>query len=173
VEYLASTPADERDPRAVAAADGSIYVAWWTDEAIPRVHYAVRGPGFEGWTPPRPVADGARRPTPARVDDQFWVAYERDSKTGMRLVVVASEMPDGTFAERIVATSERTQDLGIELHVEAGRVWLDWKRSNKEFGYAEWTDEGWSAVSTVEWTDHSWSGERQARQRVREKLFLR
>jgi hypothetical protein len=173
VEYVTSSYLDERDPQAFAAFDGSVHVAWWTDEVTPQVYVARRDLGFDGWTIARQVARGARRPTVAVVDGRVWVAYERDSKSDLRHVVIATELPDGTFAERIVATSDRTQALDVEIHLDAGQLWLDWKQSGREFGFAEWIDGNWSEAKTVPWVDRSWAGERQTRRKIRDLLRSR
>jgi hypothetical protein len=173
VEYVASSRSDELDPRAFAADDGSIQVVWWTDDVTPVVYVARRDPGFEGWTAAIRVAGSARRPTVAIVDGRVWVAFEREGKLGLRYAMVAAELPDGTFAERIVATSEHGKDLGVEIHVDAGRLWLDWKHSREEFGFAEWFDGHWSETTTVPWTDRSWAGEQEIRRDIRDLLLSR
>lgn len=173
VEYVTSSLSDELDPRAFAAADGSVHVAWWTDDVTPQIYVARRDPSFEGWSDGRQVASGASRPTVAIVNDRIWVAYERDSKFGLRYVVVASELPDGGFAERIVATSDHKGALGVEIHIDAGRLWLDWKQSRQELGYAEWFDGNWSEVTTVPWDNRSWAGEQEARRSIRDLLLSR
>jgi len=173
VEYVTSSLADERDPRAFAAEDGSVYVAWWTDDVTPRIHFSRRDPAFDGWTIGRQVTSGASRPTIAIVDGQVWVAYERDGKFGLRHVIVANELPEGGFAERIVATSDHNQILGVELHIDAGRLWLDWRQASLEIGFAEWVDGSWSEMTTVPLSNRSWAGEQQARRSVRELLLLR
>lgn len=173
VEYVTSSLSDELDPRAFAAADGSVHLAWWTDDVTPRIYVARRDPSFEGWTTGRQVASGATRPTIAIVDGRIWVAYERDAKFGGRYVVVASELPDGEFAERIVATSDYNGALGVEIHVDAGRLWVDWRQSVQGVGYAEWFDGNWSAVTTVPLDNRSWAGEQQARRSIQGLLLSR
>ena len=173
VEYVTSSLSDELDPRAFAAADGSVLVVWWTDDVTPTFHVAHRDPAFEGWTAGRRVAGSASRPTVAIVDGRVWVAYEREAKFGQRYVMVASELPDGTFAERIVATSDRKQALGVEIHMDAGRLWLDWKHSGQELGFAEWSVGNWSEVTAVPWADRSWGGEQEARRSIRDLLLSR
>ena len=101
------------------------------------------------------------------------MAYERDAKFGLRHVVVASELKGGEFAERIVATSDHNQPLGVELHIDAGRLWLDWRQSGLEIGYAEWVDGGWSEMTTVPLSNRSWAGEQQVRRSIRDLLLLR
>ena len=173
VEYVTSSLADERDPRAFAAGDGSIYVSWWTDDVVPRIYFSRRDPSYDGWTDGRQVAGDASRPSIVVVDGGVWVAFERDSKSGLRQVVVASELPNGKFAERIVASSDHRQSLDVELHMDAGRLWLDWKQSGQEFGFAEWNDGSWSGVATEPWVDRSWAGEQQTRRRIRDLLLSR
>lgn len=173
VEYVTSSLSDELDPRAFAAADGSVHLVWWTDDVTPRIHVARRDPMFEGWTTGRVVAIGATRPTIAIVDGRIWVAYERNAKFGLRYVVVASELPNGEFAERIVATSDHNGALGVEIHVHAGRLWVDWRQSLQELGYAEWFDGNWSTVTTVPLDNRSWAGERQARRSIQGLLLSR
>lgn len=173
VEYVTSSLADERDPRAFAADDGSVYVVWWTDGVTPGIHFSRRDPAFEGWTTGRQIAGDASHPTIAIVDDRVWVAFERESKAGLRHVIVASESPGGKFVQRIVATSDLKQTLGVEVHLESGRLWLEWKQSGQEFAFVEWVDGSWSEVTTVPWENRSWAGERQARQSIRDLLLLR
>jgi len=173
VEYLTSSLADEHDPRAFAATDGSIYVGWWTDGVAPQVHFSRRDPKTDRWTDGRKVAGNASRPTIAIVDGRVWMAFERDSELGLRQVVVANELPDGEFAERIVAASNHKQSLDVELHLDAGRLWLDWKQSGQEFGFAEWIDGQWSGVTTEPWVNHSWAGEQQTRRNIRDLLLSR
>jgi hypothetical protein len=173
VEYLTSSFADEHDPRAFAAADGSVYVSWWTDGVTPQVHVSRRDPDTGSWTHGRQVAANASLPTIAVVDGRVWVAFERESELGLRHVVVASESPSGEFVERIVAASDRKQSLDVELHLDEGRLWLDWKQSGREFGFAEWLDGRWSGVTTEPWVDHSWAGEQQSRRRIRDGLLSR
>jgi hypothetical protein len=173
VEYVTSSLSDEIDPRAFADADGSVYVAWWTDDVTPAVYVAHRDPAFDGWTAGRRVVGSASRPTVAIVDGRVWVAFEREAKFGLRYVMVANELPDGRFAERIVATSDHNQALGVEIHMDAGRLWLDWKQSRQELGFAEWSDGKWSEATAVPWVDRSWGGEQEARRSIRDLLLLR
>jgi len=72
-----------------------------------------------------------------------------------------------------VATSDHKGALGVEIHIDAGRLWLDWKQSRQELGYAEWVDGNWSEVTTVPWDNRSWAGEQEARRSIRDLLLSR
>ena len=72
-----------------------------------------------------------------------------------------------------MATSDHDQILGVELHIDAGRLWLDWRQSGLKIGFAEWVDGSWSEMTTVPLINRSWAGEQQARRSVRELLLLR
>jgi hypothetical protein len=175
-EFLAATPADERDPRIFVEADGAVLVTWWT--AQPEDVWLVRRPGGStAWDPPVLVTAGAesgRRPSVAALDGVTLVAFERDSAQpgAAREVRVAAAPPEDGFTFQTLAATLWSAPLDPLLHVEQGHVWADWMHAPGEIGCAERQATGsWTAGPPAAWVDPSWTGLEQARRAVRGQIL--
>jgi len=117
-------------------------VAWWT-AGPPDVVYVSRRPaGTSDWTPPVQVtasSESGRGPSVAVHDGVIRVSYERESTdpTFAQDVVVATQQTDGNFTAEVAAKTQRTDRLDAILHLEYGKLWVDWKHGADRIGYCQ------------------------------------
>ena len=167
-EFLASSSADERDPRAFAAEDGTILVSWWAEGRDAGVYYARREPVVGSWSPGVRVADDGARPSIAAVSGRALIVFERSRPNGGVDLVAVTEGLDGGFAERLVLANAGFGSLASRVRHERGRTWVEWMPAPLRLAWSAWVDGRWSAAQTVGVAVHSWQAEQSARERVRE-----
>jgi hypothetical protein len=171
VKFLSSTLNDELDPRVFAAPDGAIHVVWWQPGAPDRLGLSTREADAELWSAPQLIGSDGQRPSVGACEDSVLVAFERRRVSGGADVVVQERPTGQTPTEETVTTVAGTLPLDIMLHVDNGRIWVEWKNGSALFGYSELVDGQWTAPETVPWPDPSWVGEEDARKRVRSRIF--
>jgi hypothetical protein len=172
-EFLTSGTTDDLDPRLFVEDDGTIHVVWWEDGATDSVYLLSRDPGGVWDATPTLVTSDGRRPAVAIWGGILRVAYERGSEEpGMNQdIVVARQELDESFTTEIVARTERTDRLDTILHVENGRLWVDWKHADGSINYSEAGGEGWSEPISETWSDTSWLGVEDVRRTIRRNLL--
>jgi hypothetical protein len=126
-EYVASTSATERDPRAFVAPNGAILVTWWADGRDPGVFYAVRDLESQRWSPPMQVTGNGSRPSIATVAGRVLVVFERPSARGVVDLIAATEDDLGGFTEQTVRTGAGAPGLDSRVHDEDGQTWVEWQ----------------------------------------------
>jgi hypothetical protein len=103
------------------------------------------------------------------------VAYERQSgiepDSSRELVVRRFDADRGWIEEHSIGVP-RADRLDPVLHVEAGRLWLDWKHSDTRFGSAELVNSSWGATTLHGWSDPSWVGAEGVRRSIRRSLLF-
>jgi hypothetical protein len=170
--YLTAGAENELDPRTFISGEGRIYVVWWVDAAQPYVMLTSRRLVSPDWEPPQRVSatgEIARRPTVVAVGDVLRVAYERSSNLDVsapRELIIRRRNGNGPFEIEQVITSGATPELDPILHVLPGKLWLDWKHSDTEFGYATFGD-SWGPAVIRPWNDPSWVGVEDVRRAIR------
>jgi hypothetical protein len=170
-EFLTATTADEVDPRLQVDAQGNAHLVWWETGPVERIWVTSRPAGKESWNPAIAVIEDGRRPTVASDGVAVCIAFERHAPAGGQELVLATDQGDGSFALQIVARTSRNEALDSLLHVEGGRIWLDWKNSETTLAYSVRGEEGWSPPVSVPWTDGTWVGEEIARRLVRSAVL--
>jgi len=164
-QALATGGGNERDPRAFVDAGGT-RVTWWVaeDESV----RLVRSQGLGFGAPEFVTAPGVtgRRPSVAVWAADELVSWERAAGVGQQIVLARRE-PGGTFAAQVLFDVARTKPLDAKLHVEQGRLWIDWKQSDTQFAYSERKGSQWTAPLAVPWNDPSWAGEERTRAFIR------
>jgi hypothetical protein len=170
--FLSAGPENDLDPRLFIRPGGFVHVVWWQDGPTPEVVLMNGMLGLDPWGPPITVTAGGetgRRPSVAVFDDKLHVAFERDSTVaGMAQdVVVAQQQTNGTFAFQVVASTTRSGPLDVVFHVGDDTVWLDWKQSDNEMGWAELEASGWTSPDPQTWPDDSWIGTEDTRALIR------
>ena len=105
-------------------------------------------------------------------DGLLRIAYERgcDEPEFAQEIVVAFEQCDD-FIEEVVAQTVRTERLDPILHVEFGKLWVDWKQGVELFGFAEHETTGWTAPGSEPWTEPGWIGVESIRRVIRTNLI--
>jgi hypothetical protein len=172
-EFLTSSLVDELDPRLFVEADGTIHVVWWEDGATDSVRLLSRDPLGAWDAAPVLVTSDGRRPSVAVWGGVLRVAYERGSEEPdmNQDIVVARQESDESFTPEIVARTERTDRLDAILHVENGRLWVDWKHADDSISYAEANDGFWTEPAGETWSDPSWLGVEDVRRTIRRNLL--
>lgn len=170
--FIASTGDDELDPRIFVADDDTVYVTWWKAGPSPGVWLSSRAPGSTSWSPAEYVAVG-RRPSVAVDGSTVRVLYERDSQVaGMQQDIVHAEKPFSMWIETVVDSTARTERLDPVIHVESGRVWVDWMHNTSEFGCAMLDQPQWLVPMPREpWVDPSWVGVEETRRKIRGEVL--
>jgi hypothetical protein len=144
-------PRGAREPRGFAGGDGTLHVVWWIPGAIDSVKYAGGLSHGATWTAREPVTrpgEAGRRPTVAAFQGLVFAAYERPA-TGALEVVVAVRDIGGAWRSELVTTTRRTERIDTLLHVEGGRMWLDWRHSDAEVGWSQLVDGVWGAPAAL------------------------
>ncbi len=144
---------DERDPRlAVDPSDGSVHLFYWVDGPEPAVLHREAPADLSSWSDPEPVSapgEPACRPGAAFHAGTLYVAYElHDFGAGQtpREVVLARRDASG-FVPEIVAVTQYAGEVRPEVHVHAGRLWVDWIDASGEAAWSERDAAGqWSPI---------------------------
>ncbi|HKQ62488.1 MAG TPA: hypothetical protein VJS92_14450 [Candidatus Polarisedimenticolaceae bacterium] len=171
-QFVAASARNELDPRVFVEGTGKVWVTWW-EEAAQRVLVAWRTPGFAAWSAPLTVTSGpqrGRRPSVAVFQSELWLAYERSAGSGQE-IVTARRQGSGPFRTAVAKTIARAAPLDVELHTEAGWLWIDWRHTDATFGWAVWNGEAWGPTQTLSWNDFSWQGVQQAQSAIRELVL--
>lgn len=169
-EFLTSTAADDVDPRIHVDGD-AIYVVWWEENA--QSVWLVKRLRLSSWEVPERVnEEPGMRPSVATWGGTVLVVAEAESGQGGRDIVLSTRVGQGEFESEIVGGTPEDLALDVVLHVERGRLWMDWKRAGTEFAYSEFAGETWTPTATVPWTDHSWIAVEEARQRIRNLVLM-
>jgi len=175
IGYLTAGPENEVDPRAFISKEGRIYVVWWVDAAVPYVMLTSRRPVSPDWEAPMrvtPAGEAALRPTVVAIGNVVRIAYERSANVGIsspRELVIRRLNGTGQFDIEHVVTSGATPELDPILHVLSGKLWLDWKHSETEFGYVVLgvvLGDSWGQAARRPWNDRSWIGVEDARRAI-------
>ena len=122
-----------------------------------------------------PPGEVVRRPTVTVHHGVVRGAYERlpgTEPTGSRELVVRRFDTDRGYIEEHVVSVARGDRLDPMLHVEAGRLWMDWKNSDTRFGSAELVNSSWTAPTLYGWSDPSWVGVESMRKFIRRNLLV-
>lgn len=164
------------DPRIHAGADGEIHVVWWEQSGADRVLAQKRPAGSAVWTAAVQVsapAESARKPAVVTVDDELWVAYERESALPgvTREVVVAVSRNAGAFQRQVVATTSSAEPLEVSIHHEAGLLWLAWRNDLEEAAHTEWSGSAWTPPTIQAWSNFTWLGLEELRRTVRRQVL--
>lgn len=177
-QFLTFDAEDELDPRLFVGLDEETYVVWWVDGSDPRVMLTSRTTNLAAWEVPTrvsPPGETVRRPTVSVFQGVIRVAYERlpdAAPTGSRELVVRRFDPDRGFIEEHVVSVPRADRLDPVLHVQSGRLWMDWKNSDTRFGSAELVNSSWTAPTLYGWSDPSWVGVESMRKFIRRNLLV-
>lgn len=177
-QFLTSDTDDELDPRVFIGSDDETYVVWWVDGPDPRVMLTSRTTNLTAWEIPvrvSPPGEIAQRPTVAVHQGVLRVAYQRHAgiePTSARELVVRRFDADRGFLEEHVVSVPRGDRLDPMLHVESGRLWMDWKHTDTRFGSAELVNANWTAPTQYGWSDPSWVGVESMRKIVRRNLLV-
>ena len=166
-EYVASTSANELDPRAFVAADGTILVTWWADGRRGGIFYAERDAVTQRWSAPVQVTSNGARPSIARVDGGVLVVFERASARGVVDLIAAFATPDGGFAEQTVRRSAGAPGLASRLHVEDGKTWVEWQAAPGSMAWSHLVGGRWTEPRAIGVTERSYKEDRRARERIR------
>ena len=166
-EYVVSSSASERDPRAFVAPDGAILATWWTDGRTAGVFYAVRDAETQRWSPPVQVTQNGSRPSIARVAGRILVVFERASARGVVDLIAATEAPDGSFTEQTVRRGAGAPGLDNRVHHEDGKTWVEWQASPVRMAWSHLVGGRWTEPRAVDVTDRSFKADRRARESVR------
>jgi hypothetical protein len=178
VQFLTFDAEDEIDPRLFIGPGDETYVVWSVDGPDPRVMMTSRTTNLTAWEIPvrvSPPGEVVGRPTVAVHDGVVRVAYERTpatDPTGSRELVVRRFDADRGFLVEHVVSVPRADRLDPLLHVEAGRLWMDWKHTANRFGSAELVNANWTAPTQYGWSDPSWVGAESMRKIIRRNLLV-
>ena len=178
VEFLTFEAQDELDPRLFVGSNGETYVVWRVDGPDPRVMLTSRTTNLTEWEIPvrvSPPGEIVGRPTVTVRQGVVRVAYERqpgNEPTVSRELVVRRFDTDRGFIEEHVVSVPRADRLDPMLHVESGRLWMDWKHSDTRFGSTELVNTSWTAPALYGWSDPSWVGAESMRKFIRRNLLV-
>jgi hypothetical protein len=143
-QVVAGGVANDLDPQLVVDDAGVVHLFYWQDGASPQV-MRVQTADLVTWTAPQLVSEpgeDACRPAAAVFQGVLRVAYEvHDFGFGNtpRQVVLARE-EGGSFVKEVVAITSNFGIVAPEVHVHAGRLWVDWvDAENAEAGEVAWT----------------------------------
>jgi len=164
-EYVASTSATERDPRAFVAPNGAILVTWWADGRDPGVFYAVRDLESQRWSPPMQVTGNGSRPSIATVAGRVLVVFERPSARGVVDLIAATEDDLGGFTEQTVRTGAGAPGLDSRVHDEDGQTWVEWQAPSGHRIWSQLAGGVWSEPGPLRTTP--WGSERSGRDATR------
>jgi hypothetical protein len=155
-QFLTSRADDELDPR-IHAADGALYVVWWVP-GPDRVFLSQRARGELDWSIPEQVGltgNAGRRPAVVEYQDTVLVAAERSTGGGSKDVLVSTEGQTG-FTTEVVATAPQSAPLNVMLHLQDGRLWMDWRHSDAAYAYSEFDGDDWKPAVIVPWAVNDW-----------------
>lgn len=176
--FLTAGVEDELDPCVFVTDEGGVLVTWWVDGEVPYVMLSRRpraGMPFSAPVRISPAGEPARRPSVAAQHGHHWVAWEvrpPDPLIQAPRIVVRHFGPDGPLDPPHVVAGRRVRELDPVIHAAYGRVWLDWKHTETEFGWIEF-DGAWSETATHPWPDASWLGTESARIEIRRRVMSR
>lgn len=164
--FLAATAADELDPRIFVEPDGTAHVVWWIPGAPSRMYRLLRPAGSAVWGSAELLGingQPGRRPSVALHEGKVLVAYERDGAQGKEVAVAERTGPGEYSTKTVVASNQGLSVLEPVMHVENGRLWVDWKHSSDRIAYSVYEGGTWSPPQLVAWDEPSWLGEQAAR----------
>ena len=72
---------------------------------------------------------------------------------------------------RQVVVSTDSLRLDAMLHTAEGKLWVDWKHDDQEFGCAELDDQDWGPPAFEPWTDPAWVGEESIRKSIQQQMM--
>jgi hypothetical protein len=164
-EILASSVLDEVDP-SIHVAGGSLRVVWWVEQT--RAVWLLSQTRSGAWGVPERVNGlSGMRPSAVTWEGAVLVASEADDGQGGRQILLSTRLGQDLFDTESLASTPEDRPLDIELHVEQGKLWMDWKHSSSEFAYSEFDDGEWDPTSTLPWAEHSWVAVEEMRLAVR------
>lgn len=180
LEIVAATSHDELDPSVALEPDGTAYVTWWQETlGVAKIYLITRIPG-EHWSYPEPVicvGQSGRRPSIGVLDAQIHIAWESDtSDPSVREIRVSRRTAtEGcpAFVSYPIATTTHVGRLDPIVHVEGGRLWVDWKHSTTDVAFAEYVPATrlFTAPLLEVRQGPSWVGVETARARVRRRVL--
>jgi hypothetical protein len=147
---ITNDPADDRRPRIAISPAGDSWVCWYRELATgDRVLCRKRDYASGSWSAELLVSEpdeSGRLPVVVHDGTRAWVAFEDDAGSGKSIVVNSIiDVPDPIGGCHEVGWTSFAGDREVELHFEAGRVWLTWIHSGTQ---VKWTR---YSTATGEW----------------------
>ena len=176
IEFLTSAVENERDPSVFVETDGQVHVAWGTQSK--KIYLVTRQAESPVWDAPILITTGSEagwQPSVAFFDGNLFVAYASYSATaGMAQdIKVAIRQPAGGFTVDVVASTTLTNPPDVKLHVNQGRLWIDWQHDVGELGCAGYLPGvGWIDNPPEPWVDASWIGIEETRKAIRRRILV-
>lgn len=141
-EVVAGSPDDELHPAlAVDPSDGSVHIAYWVNDASPRIMHVQAPADLSSWSSPTQVSqlgEVAARPDAIFYMGDLRVVYETHNSGigGTPRQIVLATKDGGDFTSEVVAASGHGEENLPLVHTSMGRLWVDWI---DDFGQMTWT----------------------------------
>ena len=137
---LTSNTANDVDPRVAVAPGGDILVVWWRDLAKDAVQYRKRSAATGAWGVEKAAGAATEANSHPRIvydAGKAWVAYQiQNSKSKSIGAQIIDDDPEPF--RTIVATTNRINDLDIQITSESSHLWLSWIDNGLRMGYVEY-----------------------------------
>ncbi len=178
-ELVTDNDLDDVDPAIAVAADGTVRVTWWRVENGHRTVWyedlSLRDGTAEEVTP---LPRAGSWPSVALFAGDAKVAFQRE-EAGVREVRVATRS-EGWSEELVASTSYAGPagdgDIDVQVHADAGHLWVDWVDSEGRLAWSEWNPAA-GAWGPVRHESYSWDSEIEvepiARARARARIRAR
>jgi hypothetical protein len=151
-ELITSSTDDDRHPRIAISSSGDAWVVWYRDSTIRLVLARKHSHDTGTWSSERLLSDATEPssfPVVAHDGIRAWVAFEIDdgADTGIAVNAIVDE-PDPLSLRTLIATTSHGPDRDLQLHHDAGNLWVSWIDSTTEIGWSEFDHVlgEWSAV---------------------------
>ncbi len=170
-EFLTNGTSNEIDPRIFVDED-NVFVVWWEDGADKI--WLVTRPRDGEWEMSELVSQALQtgmRPSVVSWGGTVLIAAEDDDGQGGKVILIATRQAQGVYATETVGSVSQGGALDVVLHVQQGKLWMDWRHSDEEFAYSEFDDDAWGNTVTVPWIDDSWIKLEEVRLCIRSLVF--
>ncbi|MEW5807735.1 MAG: hypothetical protein AB1756_10385 [Acidobacteriota bacterium] len=160
-EFLTNDNIDDFDPFIVVSEDGTVKIAWWSNELIPQVYYKIKK-YTSNWSLVLQISDPLEKskyPSIAPYQNLSYVAYETiDSSNNKSIVAEIIDDNDPiphVSSKTTIGTSTFPNNTMPTVHAMNQHVWVDWIYDENYLAWSEkigdqWTQQRYEPYSSSE-----------------------
>lgn len=120
--------------------DGSVHLLYQEHEAAPRIMHRQAPADLSSWSAPVQVSQTgeiAMRPAGTFHDGALHVVYESHGpgEAGTPRLMILAVRSGSTFTTEVIGSSTHEGPNWIEVHSDAGRLWVDWIDADDEMAW--------------------------------------